>query len=284
VKPAPERLSAGLYLVSTPLGAARDITLRALDILAAAEVLAAEDTRTLRHLLDIHGIALAGRPLVAWHDHSPAAVRARLTAAVAEGRSVAYASEAGTPLIADPGFALVRDMYAAGLPVTAAPGPSAAILALTLSGLPADRFLFCGFAPSRAAERRRWLADAAAVAATLVIYESPRRIREMLDDLVQIAGEREAALCRELTKRFEDVRRGTVAQIAAGLAGDGAVRGEIVLVVARGSTGSDFDLDGELRSALRTLRVREAADAVAAAAGLPRRQVYQRALQLVKEG
>ena len=283
--PERKQLSAGLYLVATPIGSARDITLRALDILAAAELLAAEDTRTLRHLMDIHGIALAGRPLYAYHDHSDARARQRLLDAVRAGKSVAYASEAGTPLIADPGYALVRDATAEGLAVTAAPGPSAVMTALVLAGLPTDRFLFAGFLPTKPAERRRVLAELCAVPATLVLFESPKRIHETFGDLVQIAGDgRRAALCRELTKRFEEVIRGTLGELRAAL--DGRVlKGEIVLVLDRAEAGAaTIDVAAELRAALRTMSIRDAADAVAGAAGLPRRDVYQAALKLGREG
>lgn len=277
---ATARLSAGLYLVSTPLGSARDITLRALDILGAADVLAAEDTRTLRKLMDIHGIPLAGRPLVACHDHSAARDLAGLVTAVGQAKSVAYASEAGTPLVSDPGFALVRAMHEAGLPVTAAPGPVAAIAALTLSGLPADRFLFCGFPPTRQGERRTWLAHALAVPATAIFYESPKRIRELFADLVQAgATDRPAAICRELTKRFEEVRRGTVGDLAAGLA-DAEDRGEFVVLVQGGLSPEQVDVDAALEVAMKTMSLKDAAQAVAAASGLPRRDVYQAALRL----
>ena len=173
-KPAP-----GLYFIATPIGAARDITLRALDLLAAADVLVAEDTRTLRHLMDIHGVALGPRPLWAYHDHNGAEVRPRILAALSEGRSVVYASEAGTPLVADPGFQLGRAAIAAGYAVTAAPGPSAVLAALTVSGLPSDRFLFAGFPPATGAARRTWLAEFAQVPATLIFYESPNRVQDL---------------------------------------------------------------------------------------------------------
>lgn len=278
-------LPGGLWLVATPIGNARDITLRALDVLRTAEVLAAEDTRSLRRLLEIHGIALGGRPLLAYHDHSDARARERLLAPLRQGRSLAYASEAGTPLIADPGFRLVRAATAEGIAVSAAPGPSAAITALVLAGLPTDRFLFAGFAPARPAERRRWLAGLAAVPATLVVYESPRRVREMLGDCVQVlGGGRQAALCRELTKRFEEVRRETLEGLLAGLA-DPAPRGEMVLVIERGAAAAPGtgETEDAVRRALETLSVRDAAAAVAAALSLPRREVYHLALRLARE-
>lgn len=276
-----QQLSAGLYLIATPIGAARDITLRALDILASADVLAAEDTRTLRHLMDIHGIALAGRRITSYHEHSAPKVRDALIAAMVEGKSVAYASEAGTPLVADPGFALVRAAHEAGVPVIAAPGASAVLTALTVAGLPTDRFLFCGFPPARQTERRRWLAEALAVPATTVFYESPRRVRELFADLVHVAGEdRKAAVCRELTKRFEEVRRGTVGELAGELR-DVEPRGEYVVLVDRGAPeGAGIDLETELKRAMQTMSLKDAASAVAEATGQPRRRVYQQALKM----
>jgi 16S rRNA (cytidine1402-2'-O)-methyltransferase len=278
-------LVAGLYLVSTPIGAARDITLRALDVLAGADVLAAEDTRTLRHLMDIHGIKLGGRPLVAYHDHNGAEARPRILRALAEGKSVAYASEAGTPMVADPGYQLARAVIEAGLPVTAAPGPSAAIMALSLSGLPSDRFLFAGFPPSQAGARARWLDEIGTVPATLILYESPKRIHRLLGELCERWGDgRDAALCRELTKRFEEVRRGTLGALRDGLV-DVALKGEIALVVGRplAVAADAADVDAALRAALGRLHVKQAAAEVAEALGLPRRDVYQRALAL-KDG
>lgn len=278
-------LSAGLYLVSTPIGAARDITLRALDILANADVLAAEDTRTLRHLMEIHGIKLGGRPMVAYHDHNGAEARPRILRALSEGKSVAYASEAGTPMVADPGYQLARAVIEAGLPLTAAPGPAAAIMALSLSGLPSDRFMFAGFPPAQAGARARWLDEIGRVPATLILYESPKRIHRLLGELCETWGEtREAALCRELTKRFEEVRRGTLGGLRDALT-DAPQKGEMVLVVGRPVTVVPQlgDVDAALLEALGRLRVKEAAAKVAEALGLPRRDVYQRALALKDE-
>lgn len=275
-------IEAGLYFVSTPIGAARDITLRALDILAGADVLVAEDTRSLRHLMDIHGLKPGERPLWAYHDHNGERMRPRILAALAEGRSVAYASEAGTPLVADPGYQLGRAAIAAGHRVLAAPGASAVLAALTVSGLPSDRFLFAGFAPSAAAARRRWLSELAAVPATLILYESPKRIQGMLADLVPIFGdERPAALCRELTKRFEEVRRASLGELLHGF-GEAPVKGEIVLVVDRAPVkpAAAMDVEAALREAMMTMSIRDAATMVAEALGLPKRAVYQAALKL----
>ncbi|MBY5972728.1 16S rRNA (cytidine(1402)-2'-O)-methyltransferase [Pseudooceanicola marinus] len=278
------KLAAGLYLVAVPIGTARDITLRALDILASADVLAAEDTRSLRKLMDIHGIPLGNRPLVAYHDHSGEKTRARLLSAIAEGKAVAYASEAGTPLIADPGYDLAHVARDEGLAVTTAPGASAVITALTLAGLPTDRFLFAGFLPSAQGARRSTLMDLRATRATLVFYESPNRVAASLADAAEVLGpERQGALCRELTKRFEEVRRGTLAELAASCETD-PPRGEIVLLMDRGDseTLSESDLETTLSAALKELSVRDAADQVAAQFDLPRRKVYQMALKMAK--
>ena len=276
------RLAPGLHLIATPIGAARDITLRALDILGAADVLAAEDTRTLRHLMEIHGIPLAGRPLVAYHDHNGAAVRPRLLAALREGKSVAYASEAGTPLIADPGFQLARAAIAEALPVIAAPGPSAVLCALGVAGLPTDRFLFAGFLPNTTGARCRSLADLQPVPATLVFYESPRRLSRCLADMAHVLGPtRQAAVCRELTKRFEEITRDTLGALAETFA-TRDVKGEIVVVVDRGGPASQdpVGLDEALLTALKGSSLKDAVSEVAMRLGMPRREVYQRALGL----
>ncbi|MFY8147128.1 MAG: 16S rRNA (cytidine(1402)-2'-O)-methyltransferase [Rhodobacter sp.] len=283
-KPLLRPVPPGLHLLATPIGAARDITLRALDLLAGADVLAAEDTRSLRHLMDIHGIALNGRPLLAYHDHNGEAMRPRLLRALKEGRSVAYAPEAGTPLIADPGFQLARAAIAEGLAVLAAPGPSAVLAALTVSGLPSDRFLFAGFPPAGAGDRARFLAELGQVPATLIFYESPKRINRLLTEMAETFGkERLAAVCRELTKRFEDVSRGTLGELAEAFAGR-AVKGEIVVLVDRpGDRVVDAaSIRAALRDALGHGSVRDAAAEVAAALNLPRKDVYRMALQLAE--
>lgn len=271
--------------MATPIGAARDITLRALDILAGADVLVAEDTRTLKHLMRLHGIALGDRPVIAYHEHSGPAVRPRLVQMIAEGKSLAYASEAGTPLVADPGYQLGRAVIEAGLGVRTAPGPSAALAALTVSGLPSDRFFFAGFAPSAGAARRKWLAELAPVQATVILYESPKRVRSLLGDLVETFGEeREAAICRELTKRFEEVRRGSLRELFEGLENE-TVRGEIVVLIDRAApvAASGAQVDDALREAMATQSLKDAVAEVSAALNLPRRKVYQAALKLESE-
>jgi 16S rRNA (cytidine1402-2'-O)-methyltransferase len=199
------KLAAGLHFVATPIGTARDITLRALDILASADVIAAEDTRSMRKLMDIHGIALNGRPLLAYHDHNGEKVRPKLMQYLEEGKSVAYGSEAGTPMIADPGYHLAKQVSDAGYLVTSAPGPVAFITGLTLSGLPSDRILFEGFLPNTKSQRCSKLSELSEIPATLAFYESPKRIAATLKDAAStLGGERRAALARELTKKFEE--------------------------------------------------------------------------------
>ncbi|MEO1421586.1 MAG: 16S rRNA (cytidine(1402)-2'-O)-methyltransferase [Pseudomonadota bacterium] len=281
--PGDRPLEPALYLVATPIGTAADITLRALEVLQKADVLAAEDTRQARKLMDIHGVSLAGRPLVPYHDHNGAAQRPRLLAWLAEGRSIAYVSDAGTPLIADPGFQLARAAIEAGATVRTAPGASALLAALAVAGLPTDRFYFAGFLPPKATARRRALAELSKIPATLVFYEAPHRCAAVLTDMArELGGDRPAALCRELTKRFEEVRRHTLADLAEALAEEPDPKGEIVLVVggAVARQATDEDIDEMLRDALSSLSVKDAASAVAEKTGAPRRDLYQRALAL----
>ncbi|MDX1780626.1 MAG: 16S rRNA (cytidine(1402)-2'-O)-methyltransferase [Thalassovita sp.] len=276
------KLVPGLFLLATPIGTARDITLRALDILASADVLVAEDTRSLRKLLEIHGIPLGDRPVLSYHDHNGAQMRPRLLALLEEGKSMAYASEAGTPMVADPGFDLARAAREAGHPVTSAPGPSAVITALTLAGLPTDRFFFAGFLPNAKGQRRSALEALKDVPGTLAFYESPKRIAAMLADASAVLGaEREAAVCRELTKKFEEVLRGTLADLAETCA-ERSLKGEIVVLVDRPRLPDigESDLEESLRGLLKDLSVRDAADQLAAETGQPRRKIYQMALKL----
>ena len=278
--PSLRAVPPGLHFVATPIGAARDITLRALDLLSSADVLAAEDTRSLRHLMEIHGVALGDRPLVSYHDHNESTALPRLIRYLSEGKSVVYASEAGTPLVSDPGFGLARAVIATNLPVLAAPGPSAVLCALTVSGLPSDRFLFAGFPPSAKAARKRFLESLARVEATLILYESPKRIQETLGDaVVELGGDRQAVVCRELTKRFEEVSRGTLAELTEVFTGR-EVKGEIVLLIDRPAVSivEQETVDAALERAMETMSVKDAASAVAEAFGLHRRDVYQLAL------
>ena len=284
LNPKPVTLAPGLYLVATPIGTARDITLRALDILASADVLLAEDTRTLRKLMEIHGIALRDRPVLSYHDHNGAQMRPRVLALLEQGKSLAYASEAGTPMVADPGFDLARAVRAAGGAVQAAPGPSAVIMALTVGGLPTDRFFFAGFLPNTAGQRKTALARYAEIPGTLVFYESPNRIAAMLRDCAEVLGpDRNAAICRELTKKFEEVIPGTLAELAQTCT-ERKIKGECVVLIDRVSSVKiqESDVEGLLQQMRGDLSLRDAVDAVAVQTGLPRRQVYQVALGMEK--
>jgi 16S rRNA (cytidine1402-2'-O)-methyltransferase len=272
-------IQPGLHVLATPIGNARDISLRALEVLKGATVIAAEDTRVTAKLLAIHGIS---RPLVAYNDHNAAGMRPRLLARLAAGQKVVLVSDAGTPLVSDPGYKLVREVLAAGLPVHAVPGPSAVLTALTLSGLPSDRFLFAGFLPSRAGERAAALRELAAVPATLIFFESAQRLAESLSAMAEMLGDRPAAMARELTKRHEEVRRGTLRELAAHYAQAGAPRGEVTIVVGPPlDAAPDLALiDAALAQALGFMPVKAAAEMIAALTGLSRKQVYNRALRL----
>jgi 16S rRNA (cytidine1402-2'-O)-methyltransferase len=276
-------LATGLYLVATPIGNLRDVSLRALEILAAADVIACEDTRVTCKLTAHYGIAT---PLIAYHDHNAATARPRILARLTAGESVALVSDAGTPLISDPGYKLVRAAREAGHPVTAAPGASATLAALSLAALPTDRFLFDGFLPAKAAARQARIAELARIPATLVLFETGPRLAAALTDLASGLGAREAAICRELTKLHEEVQRGDLAALATGMAGRPEPRGEIVIVIgppAAQAPPSADEIDGLLRSALARASVKDAVDEVAAATGEPRREVYRRALALKAE-
>ncbi|WP_449043949.1 16S rRNA (cytidine(1402)-2'-O)-methyltransferase [Paracoccus versutus] len=274
----------GLYLVATPIGSARDITLRALDVLNTADVLAAEDTRNLRHLMDIHGIPVRGRRILAYHDHNADRQRPAILAALAERRSVAYASDAGTPLVADPGYRLARDAAEAGFAVRALPGPSAALAALSVSGLPSDRFLFVGFPPAAGGARRSWIESWRKVDATVIVFESPRRVKQLLENLCEAEANRLTVICRELTKKFEEVMRGTAAELLERIPSEG-LRGEIVVLFGHPEpvAADENSLREALAGLLDRLPVKEAAAEVAARFGRPRREIYALALEMKKE-
>ncbi|MGH7095113.1 MAG: 16S rRNA (cytidine(1402)-2'-O)-methyltransferase [Stellaceae bacterium] len=279
---APNRpLAPGLHLVATPIGNLGDITLRALSVLRQADRILCEDTRVTSRLLARYGIATPTEP---YHDHNADRVRPAVLARLRRGECVALVSDAGTPLVSDPGYRLVRDAIAEGLAVTAAPGPSAAITALILSGLPPDAFLFAGFLPPRQAARRRVLAAWRGLAATLVLYEGPSRLAAALADMAELLGDRDAAVARELTKLHEEIRRGRLSELANHYRAAGKPRGEVVVVVGPPPAGGandipdDAALDRLLGDALARLSLRDAASEVAEATGLPRREIYRRAL------
>ena len=276
-------LAGGLYLVATPIGNLRDITVRALEVLAAADLIACEDTRVTGKLLNHYGITT---PLIPYHDHNAAEARPKLIARLATGAAVALVSDAGTPLVSDPGFKLVREAQASGYGVTALPGASAVLAALTVAGLPTDRFFFEGFLPGKEGQRRARIAELSRLPVTLVLFETGPRLAAALDDLAAGLGPREAAICRELTKLYEEVRRGDLATLAHDYAAAAEPRGEIVIVVGppdRDATAiGAAELDALLRNALDRVSVKEAVAEIAAATGHPRREVYQRALALAK--
>jgi len=267
--------------VATPIGNLADITLRALDLLGKADVVACEDTRVTRRLLSAHGLRAR---LTAYHEHNAERARPQLIERLKHGEAVALVADAGTPLISDPGYKLVAEAAAAGLPVFAVPGASAALAALLVSGLPSDRFFFAGFLPAKAAARRQALAELAPVPGTLVFYESARRLAASLADMAAALGPRPAAVARELTKLYEEVRREPLDRLAAHYRAAGPPRGEVVIVVgppAPVTAAADADdLDARLRAALMESSLRDAVAAVAAATGLPRQRVYARALAL----
>jgi 16S rRNA (cytidine1402-2'-O)-methyltransferase len=269
--------------VATPIGNLGDISLRALETLAAADVIACEDSRVTRKLIEHYGIATQLTP---YHEHNAAQARPRLLARLADGQSVALVSDAGTPLISDPGYKLVRAACAAGHAVTAVPGASAVLTALSAAGLPTDRFFFEGFLPPSPAARQRRIAALASIPASLVLFESGPRLPAALADLASTLGSRDAAICRELTKLHEEIRRGPLDKLAGHYAAGGETRGEIVIVVAppRGGGKNADDIDELLRRALARVSVKDAVGEVAFATGRPRREVYQRALALAKDG
>ena len=277
------RAPAGLYVVATPIGNIADITLRALDILAEVDVIACEDTRVSAKLLQRHGIDAV---LLPYHEHNAERMRPVLLERIAGGQAVALVSDAGTPLVSDPGFKLVRQAIAEGHRIQMLPGASAPIAALVLSGLPSDRFLFAGFLDAKTTARRRDLAELAAVRATLIFFESAQRLAASLADMAAELGDRPAAVARELTKLYEEVRHGTLGELARHYATAGPPKGEIVVVVGPplpAVAPSADDLDALLADALARLSVRDAASEVADALGLKRRTVYARALALAAE-
>ncbi|WP_092959072.1 16S rRNA (cytidine(1402)-2'-O)-methyltransferase [Falsiroseomonas stagni] len=277
----------GLSLVATPIGNLGDLSPRALAVLGGVDAVLCEDTRVTGHLLQRYGVSAALVPL---HDYNEAEMIPRILDRIARGEKLALASDAGTPLVSDPGYRLVRAAIEAGVPVTAVPGPNAAVVALTLSGLPPHPFVFLGFLPVKdgpraAAIARHRAAERAGLSATIVLHEAPHRLAEALAALAEGLGpDRPAAVARELTKRFEEVRRGTLADLAAHYA-TAEARGEICLVVGPApeeTTGAE-DLDTQLRAAMAGQSLRDAAAMVAAATGLPRKQVYARALELSRD-
>jgi 16S rRNA (cytidine1402-2'-O)-methyltransferase len=275
--PGPSKLAPGLHLVATPIGNLGDLSPRAVATLAEADLILAEDTRISVRLLQHAGIA---RPMTAYHEHNAARVRPEVLARLRQGARVALIADAGTPLVSDPGYKLVREAIEAGIEVFAVPGPSAVLAALVVSGLPTDRFFFQGFLPPKAGARRQVIEELAPLRATLVLFESPRRLGDTLALLTEALGPRPAAVARELTKRFEEVRRGTLAELAALYTAEGPPRGEVVLVVggAAAAVAAEDEVERALALALATMPPGRAATEVARATGRPRAEIYRRAL------
>lgn len=274
----------GLHIVSTPIGNLADITLRALAVLSRADVIACEDTRVTGKLKSAFGLSA---PLVPYHEHNAVKATPKLIRRLEEGQIVALVSDAGTPLISDPGYRLVGASIAAGINIIAVPGPSAALAALVASGLPTDRFLFVGFLPTKAAARRKELGGLAGIQATLVFYESPNRLAASLKDMAQAFGARPAMIAREITKKFEEINRGTANDLAEAYEGRAAPKGEIVIIIGPPGDQPDTtpeEVDRLLKNALEHSGVRDAAANIAATTGWSRRAVYQRALALSATG
>ena len=277
-------LDPALYLVACPIGNLADVTLRALSTLAQCDLLVCEDTRYTRRLLQAHGLDRSDRSLIAYHEHNAARVRPKLIEALKRGETVALVSDAGTPLVSDPGFKLARLAVEAGIRIVPVPGPSAVLAGLVAAGLPSDRFCFAGFPPPKSAARRRWLAELKPVPATLILFEAPQRLAASLADMAEVLGAaRQAAVARELTKLFEEVRRAPLAQLAADYAAEERPKGEIVVLVGPplAEATDAAALDSALRTALATsASLKDAVQAVQTATGLPRKQIYGRALAL----
>ena len=274
-------LDPGLYIVATPIGNLRDITLRALDVLSAADLVLAEDTRVAAKLLTAYGLS---KKLERYDEHTAERGGLKALTALAEGGRVALVSDAGTPLVSDPGFRIVREAVAQGSAVYPIPGASALLAGLSVAGLPTDRFMFAGFAPPKSAARRTFLEELAGIRTTLVFFESGPRLASSLADMAAVFGPREAAVARELTKLYETVIRGTLPELAADPRCD-TPKGEIVILVGPGreEAATAADADTALADALTRLRPAEAASEVAKALGLPRRDLYRRAMELKQE-
>jgi 16S rRNA (cytidine1402-2'-O)-methyltransferase len=275
--------AAGLYLVATPIGNLGDITLRALETLAGVDIIACEDTRITRRLTERYGITAQLKP---YHEHNAAQARPKILEHLAQGASIALVSDAGTPLISDPGFKLVREVAAAGHRVIALPGPSSVLAALSVAALPTDRFFFEGFLPPKQAARRDRLTELSRLDATLVLFESGNRVQETLADLAAIMGARDAAICREMTKMHEEISRSTLTELARS-ASSLETRGEFVLVIAPQAEGSQAmtaeEVDDLLRDRLSRDSVKDAVGHAVEVSGRPRREIYARALELAKQ-
>ncbi len=277
-------LKAGLYIVATPIGNLKDITARALDTIKAADVIACEDTRVTAKLLNAFMIK---KPMMAYHEHNGAQQRPKIEQLIQDGKAVALVSDAGTPLISDPGFKLVEDFSNKGIYITTLPGPSAAIAALTLAGLPTNRFLFLGFSPNKSKARQDWFAAEVKTEATLVFYESARRLKDSLSDAHAVLGNRRAAVCREISKRFEEVVRGDISDLLTKYEELGNPKGEVVVVIEAARPAKDLreatlNADALLEKALTHMSVKSAAAFVSDVTGVKKKELYSKAVEWAK--
>lgn len=281
-----KKLDSGLHILATPIGTANDITIRALNILRDADILVAEDTRVLRKLMEIHGINLNGRKILSYHDHNGEVQRPKLIALIKEGKVLAYASDAGTPLIADPGFSLTKLAIQNNIRVHAAPGASALLTALCLAGLPTDNFFFGGFLGSKSSQRIKNLQKIENLDATIVYYESPKRTLSTLKDISKIFGnDRLISVCREMTKKFEEVIRGTVDQVIDEIKSRHSFKGEVVIVLGPPTKKeiSDEEIYSALQIALQEYRIKDAATQISEQFGVPKKRSYEMALRIKAE-
>ena len=281
-----KKLDSGLHILATPIGTANDITIRGLNILRDADILVAEDTRVLRKLMEIHGINLNGRKILSYHDHNGEVQRPKLIALIKEGKVLAYASDAGTPLIADPGFSLTKLAIQNNIRVHAAPGASALLTALCLAGLPTDNFFFGGFLGSKSSQRIKNLQKIQNLDATIVYYESPKRTLSTLKDISKIFGnDRLISVCREMTKKFEEVIRGTVDQVIDEIKSRHSFKGEVVIVLGPPTKKeiSDEEIYSALQIALQEYRIKDAATQISEQFGVPKKRSYEMALRIKAE-
>ena len=280
-----KQLDAGLYFVATPIGSARDITLRALDILYSADLLIAEDTRSLKKLMDIHQIPLRRRKIISYHDHNGERKRPLILKEIENGKSISYCSEAGSPLIADPGFQLGREIVKAGHKVFSVPGACALIAALTVSGLPTNQFFYAGFLPTTKNMRIKFLENLKEIPSTIVFYESPKRVNKSISDMLEVMGpDRSLVIARELTKKFEEIIRTTLADVQLELR-NRVIKGEIVILLGKEnkSEPSTASIKELLLIEFRKHTLKDSVANISVKTGISRSKVYKTALELVKE-
>lgn len=280
-----KKLDAGLYFVATPIGSARDITLRALDVLYSADLLIAEDTRSLKKLMNIHQIPIRGRKVISYHDHNGERKRPLILEEIKNGKAVSYCSEAGSPLIADPGFQLGREVIKAGYKVLSVPGACALIAALTVAGLPTNQFFYAGFLPTTKNIRIKFLENLKEIPATIVFYESPKRLNKSISDMLEVMGpDRSLVIARELTKKFEEIIRTSLTEVQREL-GNRVIKGEIVILLGKKNESnlSITDIKELLLIEFEKYSLKESVANISVKTGINRSKVYKAALELIKE-